>query len=182
MDGTADHSPVPGEQFEKRNQAEGYGPKLEDSKKDNELDISSSLTSIVTINIENFNTNKLFLETLLKHNYIVCIQEHWLYNFEKHNLETFCNERGIDCFLKCCDDADPLSPLQRPRGKGGTGILWRRTISRNVKVLPDGSDRICAILCESAEAGQVCIINVYLPCRGYKNSDDRFLDALDELR
>ena len=49
-------------------------------------------------------------------------------------------------------------------------------------MLPDGSDRICAILCESGEAGQVCIINVYLPCRGYKDSDDRFLDALDKLR
>ena len=91
------------------------------------------------MNIENFNSNKLFLETLLKRRDIVCIQEHWLYNFEKHNLEHFCNDRGIDCFLKCCDDADPLSPLLRPRGKGGTDILWRKAISRNIKVLPDGS-------------------------------------------
>ena len=40
--GTADHGPFPGEQLEKRNKAEGYGPKLEDSKKDNKLDISSN--------------------------------------------------------------------------------------------------------------------------------------------
>ena len=134
------------------------------------------------MNIENFNSNKLFLETLLKRRDIVCIQEHWCYNFEKHNLEHFCNDRGFDCFLKCCDDADPLSPLLRPRGKGGTGILWRKAISRNIKVLPDGLYKICAVMCESGSHDPVCIINVYLPCRGYKDSDDRFLEGLNELR
>ena len=119
---------------------------------------------------------------MLKYKDIICLQEHWLYNFEKHKLEEFCSERGFECFLKCSDDADPISPLQRPRGKGGTGILWRNTISRNVKVLPGGSDRVCAIRCEYSDHGSICIINVYLPCRGYKDSDDRFLDTLDEVR
>ena len=124
----------------------------------------------------------MFLEKLLKQNDIVYIQEHWLYNFDKHNLDMFCNDHGFDCFLKCLDDIDPLSPLQRPRSRGGTGILWRKSLSRNIKVLPDGSDRICAIVCESRAYGYICILNVYLPCRGYKDSDDRFLNALDELR
>ena len=37
-------------------------------------------------------------------------------------------------------------------------------------------------MCEPKAYGHICIVNVYLPCRGYKDSDDRFLDALDELR
>ena len=143
---------------------------------------STTPTSVVTINIENFNTNKLFLETLLIQFEIVCIQEHWLYNFEKHKLELFCHEHGFDCFLKCSDDADPLSPLQHPRGKSGTGILWNKDISKNIERLPDGSDKICAIMCNTSKYGLVCIINVYLPCRGYKNSDDRFADCLEELK
>ena len=116
---------------------------------------------------------------MLKHKDIVCIQEHWLYNFEKYNLENFCNDHGFDCFLKCCDDADQL---QRPRGKDGTCILWRKAISRNIKELPDGSDKICAVMRESGSHGPVCIKNIYLSCRGYKDSDDRFLTALDGLK
>ncbi|MEW8548713.1 MAG: endonuclease/exonuclease/phosphatase family protein, partial [Candidatus Thiodiazotropha sp.] len=130
------------------------------SEESDELSHSAILTSLVTLNIENFNTNKLFLDRLFKQNDIVCIQEHWLYNFEKHNLEIFSHERGFDCFLKCSDDMDPLSPLQRPRGKGGVGILWRQALSSNIKVLPDGSDRVCAVICESLECGRICIINV----------------------
>ena len=49
-------------------------------------------------------------------------------------------------------------------------------------MLPDGSDKICAVMCELGSHGPVCITNVYIPCRGYKDSDDRFLEALDELR
>lgn len=143
---------------------------------------SATSTSVVTINIENFNTNKLFLETLLTQFDIVCIQEHWLYNSEKFKPEAFCHERGFDCFLKYSDDADPLSPLQQPRDKGGTGILWSNNISKNVERLPDGSNKICAIMCNTSNYGLVCIINVYLPCRGYKDSDDRFADCLEELK
>ena len=72
----------------------------------------------------------------------------------------FCNDHGFDCFLQGSDDMDPLRLLQRPMGRGGTGILWRKTLSRNIKVLPDGSDRICAIMCESIAYGHICIVNV----------------------
>ena len=37
-------------------------------------------------------------------------------------------------------------------------------------------------MCNTSKYGLVCIINVYLPCRGYKDSDDKFADCLEELK
>lgn len=111
---------------------------------------------------------------------VICIQEHWLYNFEQSTLDNFCAENNFESFIKSTDDSDPISPLQRPRGKGGVAILWRENISKNIKKIPDGSSRICGVMCDTVK-GPVTIINVYMPCRGLKLSDDLFCETLDEL-
>ena len=65
VDGTAtENDTVPCEQPEQReNDTAHTAPTMlvESKKKDNELEHSMALTSLVTINSEQFNTNKLFL-------------------------------------------------------------------------------------------------------------------------
>jgi hypothetical protein len=53
----------------------------------------------------------------------VSIQEHWLFTFEKQKLIDYCLENNYTCFLKCCDEMEPISPKIRTRGFGGSGIL-----------------------------------------------------------
>ena len=142
---------------------------------------SDRVSKIVTLNIENFHTNKLYLKELMDTCEIICLQEHWLYNFEQSTLDDFCAENNFDSYIKSTDDSDPISPLQRPRGKGGVAILWRENIPKNIQKIPDGSNRICGVTCNT-EKGPITIINVYIPCRGLKLSDDLFCETLDELR
>ena len=138
------------------------------------------VSKIVTLNIGNFYTNKLYLKELMDNHDVICIQEHWLYNFEQATLDKFCAEQNFESFIKSTDDSDLINPHQMPRGKGGIAILWRQNISKNVKKIPDGSSRICRVMCDTAK-GPVKIINVYMPCRGIKLSDELFCETLDEL-
>ena len=99
--------------------------------------------------MENFNTKMVFLETLLKDFQIIAIQEYCLYGFEKRKLINFCEKHGFSIMIKSNDDNDPLTPLQRPRGKGGVAILWSKRLDQYVTTLVnDCGNRICAIQVE----------------------------------
>ena len=120
-------------------------------------------TKFISVKIENFNTNMVFLETLLKDFQIIALQEHWLYGFEKGKLIDFCEKHGFSLMIKSTDDNDPLTPLQRPRGKGGVAILRSKRLDQYVTTLVnDGGNHICAIQVESLQ-GSLTIINCYLP-------------------
>ena len=51
---------------------------------------------------------------------------------------------------------------------------------KKIKKIPDGSSRICGVVFDTVKA-PVTIINVYMPCRGLKLSDELFCETLDEL-
>ena len=140
-----------------------------------------SVSKIVSLNIENFHTNRLYLKELMNSADIICVQEHWLYNFKQQTHDKFCEGNNFEVYMKSVDDSDPISPLQRPRGKGGVATMWRSSISRNVTKLPDGSERVCVLRCDTEE-GPVSIVNVYMPCRGYSSSEQMFNEILDEVR
>jgi hypothetical protein len=43
--------------------------------------------TLVTINIEGFHGNQVYLQTLANGADILLLQEHWLHTFEKHKLD-----------------------------------------------------------------------------------------------
>ena len=53
--------------------------------------------------------------------------------------------KNFSCQVKCVDDKNPISPLQRPRGMSGTAVCYRREIANSVTEKPDGSMRINVI-------------------------------------
>ena len=117
----------------------------------------------------------------MKKSDIIALQEHWLYNYEKKNLSDFCGENGFSTFLKSVDDDDPLLPTCRPRGKGGVGFLWTKDLDSVIEVVHDGDSRMIVLLLHVQDC-PVCMINVYMPCRGLNNSESDFRDTLDQIQ
>lgn len=72
---------------------------------------------------------------------------------------------------------DNLSGYQAPRGKAGVALLWPAEISKHVKKLPDGNERIQALEVTTAER-PLCIVNTYMPTFG-SASVEKFAEHLD---
>jgi hypothetical protein len=51
--------------------------------------LSTETLTLVTINIEGFHGNQVYLQTLSNRADILLLQEHWLHTFEKHKLDDF---------------------------------------------------------------------------------------------
>jgi hypothetical protein len=76
---------------------------------------------IGTLNVENFESNTAYVSQVSQLCDILCIQEHWLYNFQSGFMQESVED--VMVAVKCVDDDDNISPLQRPRGKGGVAIF-----------------------------------------------------------
>ena len=133
---------------------------------------------ITSYNIEGFRSNKLYLEKIAKRSDIIVIQEHWLHNFEKHELQEFLTD--FICLVKCSDDKEPIVPYQRPRGKGGVAICYKTAIGKAVEEKQDGGNRVATIKI-LAEPKPLLIVGTYMPCRGTKTSESDFIESLDEI-
>ena len=107
----------------------------------------------------------------------MCLQEHWLYNFQK--VEIHALFLTYKCAVKCIDDEDPISPLYRPRGQAGVASFWNNDIDHCISILPDGGDRVQAIKIQ-LEKGSMVLINTYLPTSG-THADVSYNDILDEV-
>ena len=116
---------------------------------------------MVSLNIEGIKGNSTYLNSLLSPENIVCIQEHWLWDFETNIMDQFSSD--FDYYIRCTDTfEDKITDQYVPRGKGGICILWHKSLSRCVKKLDVGNDRIQAIQLQTKES-KIIIINVYMP-------------------
>jgi exonuclease III len=136
---------------------------------------TKGLVRMVTANIKNYNANKIYLQHLLQNFDIVCIQEHWLFNFEKSSMEAASDIHA--CHAKSIDDLEPVSPFQRPRGYGGIATFSPKGWTAMTKHIKDGDHRII-VLTINLPGCHLCIVNCYLPCRGYGTSVDDYKDCL----
>ena len=82
--------------------------------------------NISTFNIENIKTNQTPLQQLLKSSHIICLQEHWLLDFEQNYIHDTMDTH--DYSIKCVDMNDPYTPKLRPRGHAGVATLWKKEI------------------------------------------------------
>ncbi len=118
------------------------------------------------------------MNEILSRDSIVCIQEHWLYNYEAQTINDLFP--SYDVAIKCSDDDDPLPPTYKPRGFAGVAVMWHKDISPAIKVLPDGGNRLIAIQCET-DAGPLTLINTYMPTEGTKDATTSYQAVLDEV-
>ena len=122
---------------------------------------------IATLNVKNIKSNKVFVQQLLKTVDILCIQEHWLFNFELDLLNSISNTHR--CCSKAVDDNDPVSPIGPPRGYGGVGIFYRKDWNLKILEIPSGRSRVSVI--EICAINPLLVISVYLPSRKYVRKD-----------
>ena len=140
---------------------------------------TKSELSIVTVNVKNYNANKLYLEQLLNNFDIICIQEHWLFSFEKDILKQASMRHT--CFARSVDDDDLISPYQRPRGYGGIAVFIPLQWAAITKNTMDGDHRLSVTTIDLPNL-KLCVVNCYLPCRGYRTSYSDYNDCLTQLR
>ena len=109
---------------------------------------------------------------------IICIQEHWLYTFE--NSEIGKMSPHFAATAKSNDHNDNITPQERTRGHGGVAIMWHNDLDKYIKETVEGNNRTNCVLLELGSQ-QLCIINVYMPCRNTHTGDD-FEDTLAQLQ
>ena len=131
---------------------------------------------IATLNVEGAKSNALYIYELLKKCEIICIQEHWLHNFEVDDLiSKFPDHKAL---VKCEDDDDPVPPMMRRRAHAGTAILWCNELDNMIEPVLGGSDRVAAIVINT-EPEQTILVNTYMPTEGAASAD--YAETLDEV-
>ncbi|MCW4346819.1 MAG: reverse transcriptase family protein [Candidatus Thiodiazotropha endolucinida] len=138
---------------------------------------------MATCNIEGAISNKAYLQKLCSENQITCIQEHWLWEFQKDWLNE--NLENYHVFARCHDSNENISNFNVPRGRAGVAIIWQDSIADNVTKLDVGNERVIAV--EINADIKVCIINVYMPTNkseseyGYRECLDTIHDILQRF-
>ena len=77
--------------------------------------------------------NRLSLEELCAKNDIVCLQEHWLWDFQKEWISNTLKNFGVH--IRCHNSNEPISHFNVPRGQSGVAIMWSNTLSDKVNKL-----------------------------------------------
>lgn len=111
---------------------------------------------VTSYNMHGYNQGKNFLPSLTDKSDVVFIQEHWLYP-EELGLIGNCD----DNFESFCTSAMPLSMhcgIRRGRPFGGVGMLIRKALLSNVKIVAKRDRFIAALITD------VLFVNVYFPC------------------
>ena len=132
--------------------------------------------NITTLNVEGLTANAEYAIQLMQNCDILCLQEHWLLNYEVEVVSKIFPDSNY--IIKCVDDSHPDLPMQRRRGSAGTAIIWRKELDDAIEIIQDGSDRV-AVVQVTTEEYQLLIINTYMPTMGCKNPE--YGDTLDEV-
>ena len=119
------------------------------------------------------------INTLLKDNSIILLQEHWLFQCQIDYLGELGNNI---CFIgKGVDKNNPIEPTQMPRGYGGVAVLWKDKLDSVIRPLEDGSERIQCIELSFFFQQKLLVISAYLPTRSNRESDLEFHVCVDQL-
>ena len=90
-------------------------------------DCRNRMLKIGTLNVKNFETNRVFAKEMLQSCDILALQEHWLFSFQLSDINR--QFPAHNAFTKYVDENSPLPPTQKPLGYGGVSILYRKNMS-----------------------------------------------------
>lgn len=94
--------------------------------------------AILSFNIEGIRGNAPYLQELLRVNDVLCLQEHWLWDFEKHDSNLLFP--GYNYHIRSVDTEFPKSHFVRSRGYGGVLIAWKETFDNYIRPLENGNN------------------------------------------
>ncbi len=110
---------------------------------------------------------------------ILLLQETWLYKSESklldniHKMYTSCAISGMD----------ETQEIRQGRKYGGVGIMWHSRISKSVRTYSNHSKRMCGITITLDNEQTLFILNVYLPCDNYRQTqaDEQYVETLNDI-
>ena len=114
-------------------------------------------------------SNVPFLIELSKCEQIICIQEHWLHDYEQSTIENLIPIYST--FVRCWDINEKVTNFKARQGKGGVAIMWPKQWTQYIKWLDDGNERVIGI--EVKASPNSVFINVYMPTKEI-NSQSNF--------
>ncbi|CAG2187165.1 unnamed protein product [Mytilus edulis] len=103
------------------------GKRIEDVEPNEDVNM---YINIASYNCKNVLNSAGCIDTLNTMAHVICLQEHWLFNFEQNLLGK--SIQGINYKIRSVDDNNPISPIQKPRGYGGTAVVWSNKIDHIV--------------------------------------------------
>ena len=143
-------------------------------------DAAQPVIRLATINIENIYSTTEYLKHLLTQADIVLIQEHWMFSYEKNQIEDILP--GYKSSIKCFDDHEPINHMYRPpRGYAGVATIWSPRLNDAMEELPDGGTRVLVNQLSTPQ-GLITIVNSYMPTDGCKEKDTDYQAVLDEIQ
>lgn len=108
---------------------------------------------------------------------ILFLQEHWLFSFDKHKINSLTNTHF--CEAKSVDDNNDTETFTTGRGYGGVAVYWKKDLDNSVKCTTEGNERIL-VLNINTTTTPICIISVYMPSNN-KCGDEEYIDTLAQL-
>ena len=138
----------------------------------------NSRIRIASYNCKNIKTCRQSINSILKNNDIVLIQEHWLFHSQINIISDIYNK--IKFAAKGVDIRDPLLPISLPRGYGGVAVLWNMSIDHLIRPILDATEKIQSTELEGFDKNMI-IISVYLPAVGSNNHQVEYHECIDEL-
>ncbi len=93
------------------------------------------------------------------------------------NSQNFHPDFG--CHARAVDEDNPLPPVQKPRGYGGTAIFYNKQLKATH--LKDGNHRITCIEVSTRNTRPIIFISVYMPAKGAAARDLEYAETLDSL-
>ena len=117
--------------------------------------------------------NSVYLQKVLNTCDILCLQEHWMMSFEKHELDNISDTHIV--MAKSVDEGkDDRINFMNIRGYGGVAIYWRKDINHAIQVKQDGNITI------HAQPKSICLINACLSSEN-KEADEQYKDTLEQI-
>lgn len=123
------------------------------------------MTSLLTWNCQNLKSNGGFLSSFrIKYDFIF-LQETWLYSFETNALDQFTSDY---CAYHC--SAMPSTGVRKGRPSGGLAILYKKSLQTQIKHVDFRDTRLMGVIMNTS-AGELLLINVYLPVNSAPNDE-----------
>ena len=125
--------------------------------------------TITSLNIKNAKCKHHF-KKISESTDILLLQEHCLYNDYLMSLVGALKSNVLTMITLLLLPNIPLVML----------ALWSPSKDSCIEKIEDGGHRINAIVIK-ASLKPLCVVNVFMPSRGYTEADTRYLEILDQL-
>ena len=125
---------------------------------------------LATYNCQGVKSSEPYIREVLEQVHIMALQETWLYPDEVGRLDGLHQ----DYASYSISAVDETQELRRGRPYGGVSFLWRKSLSRYIRVSSAQDNRVMSIAYDDGQFSML-LVNVYLPTSSVENRHDQLM-------